>query len=102
MQRKLTITLEQARTLQAELHPKPEHEKTSWGKWTYVVEVPVPEVPDNIQDMERIQAALKMADMGCSDMQIAESLHWKYPGVAIRAVMRLVKDAAKAAAAKAQ
>ncbi len=106
MKRKIILSVDQARDLQAEYKTALEQDPRTlpgyWGKWSYVVAVQVPEVPDNIQDMDRIQAALKMASMGCSDIQIAESLHWKYPGVAIRAVMRLVKDAQKAQAAKAQ
>ena len=106
MKRKIILSVDQARDLQAEykasIQQDPRTLPSYWGKWTYVMSVSVPETPDNIQDMDRIQVALKMAAMGCTDMQIAESLHWKYPGVAIRAVMKLARDAAKVAAIKAQ
>lgn len=58
--------------------------------------VEVPEVPDNIQDLERIQAGAEMARKGCTDEAIAETLNWKYPGVAIRAVMKMANASAKA------
>jgi len=58
--------------------------------------VDVPEVPDNIQDLDRILAGVEMARKGCTDEAIAETLGWKYPGVAIRAVMKMANLSTKA------
>lgn len=55
----------------------------------------VPEVPDNIQDLDRILAGVEMARKGCTDEAIAGTLGWKYPGVAIRAVMKIANASAK-------
>lgn len=91
MTRKLTLTVEQARNLQAELRTKPQSEQTSWGSWAYVVETPVPEAPDSLLNPERLITGMKMAAMGCSDAQIAENLMWKYPGAALKALRKLLK-----------
>lgn len=91
MTRNIIITLEQARSLQAELHPKPEDEKTTWGSWAYVVETLVPETPDSLLNPERLITGMKMAAMGCSDAQIAENLMWKYPGAALKTLRKLLK-----------
>jgi hypothetical protein len=58
--------------------------------------VKVPEVPDNIQDLERTQAGVEMAQKGCGEEAIAETLNWKYPGAAVRAVMRMANSTSKA------
>jgi hypothetical protein len=57
--------------------------------------VEAPEVPDNIQDLDRILAGVEMAIKGCTDYAIAETLNWKYPGVAIRAVMKMINASTK-------
>jgi len=99
MTRKIILSLDQARTLQAEhkaaLQTDPMTLPGYWGSWTRVMSVEVPEVPDNIQDLERVLAGVEMARKGCTDEAIAETLGWKYPGVAIRAVMKMANASTK-------
>lgn len=99
MTRKIILSLDQARTLQAEhkaaLQQDPLTLPSYWGSWTHVMSVEVPEVPDNIQNLERIQAGVEMAMKDCTDEAIAETLGWKYPGVAIRAAMKMANASTK-------
>lgn len=66
----IILTLAQARDLQR--HPE-------WpGPWRFLFAIQIPENPDSKGDAERITAGMRLVELGCSDVQIAEQLGWKY------------------------
>lgn len=67
----IILTLAQARDLQRQI--------TAWpSSWHVLFAIPIPENPDSKGDAERITAGMRLVELGCSDVQIAEQLGWKY------------------------
>jgi hypothetical protein len=85
---RIILTLAQARTLQQDPTPWP-------GSWQFLLDTPVPEVPNNLLDPERCTAGLEMITRECEPAQIAEQLNFKADGSAMRQLYKLHKVRSK-------
>lgn len=84
---RIILTIGQARDLQHE-HGPDDISKVWPSTWNWLLDVQIPILPDKKHDDTRLQAAVRMLDMGCEEQQIAEQLNWQT--VPMRMLTRLM------------
>lgn len=77
---RIILTISQAREHQRQPETAPQ--------WNWLLNVQIPILPDKKHDDKRLQAAVRMMDMGCEEQQIAEQLNWQT--VPMRMLTRLM------------
>jgi len=77
---RIILTISQAREHQRQ----PEQAQ----QWNWLLDVQIPILPDKKHDDTRLQAAVRMMDMGCEEDQIAAQLNWQT--VPVRMLTRLM------------
>jgi hypothetical protein len=68
---RIILTIPQARQLQRE-----HHATDDYGQWQFLVDVHVPSEPIKRLDDARVDAGVKMLELGCADEQVGEQLNW--------------------------
>jgi hypothetical protein len=78
MSQTITLTLDQARSLQLLLQQSQQDEEPEeWpGEYYFLLNIPLPDIPNGIVDKERLNAAIKLMDLNWDDKQIGIQLMW--------------------------